>query len=81
MSKVRQSMVEVRGAAVTILSQQQPEFVHLTNIARFRSVDRFDDLIRNRPRNRRAEEFPVVRERCNGPGFYFGGFAGVGGCE
>lgn len=69
MSQPKKSTIEVQGAAITILSQKEQDFICLTDIARFKSVDRFDDLIRNWLRNRNTIEFLGVWERLNNPGF------------
>ena len=63
MSKPKKSVIEVRGAAITIVSQKEQDFISLTDIARFKSADRFDDLIRNWLRNRNTVEFLGVWER------------------
>jgi len=67
MGKAQQSVIEVQGAAITILSQKEQDFICLTDIARFKSADRFDDLIRNWLRNRNTVEFLGVWERLNNP--------------
>src|ERR1035441_10778642 len=69
MSKPKKSVIEVRGAAITILSQKEQDYISLTDIARYKSADRFDDLIRNWLRNRNTVEFLGVWERLNNPGF------------
>lgn len=69
MSKSKKSIIEVRGAAITIVSQKEQDFISLTDIARFKSADRFDDLIRNWLRNRNTVEFLGVWERLNNPSF------------
>jgi hypothetical protein len=69
MTKTKKSIIEVRGAAITIVSQKNQDFISLTDIARFKSADRFDDLIRNWLRNRNTVEFLGVWERLNNPGF------------
>ena len=69
MSRSKKSTIEVQGAAITILSQKEQDFICLTDIARFKSVDRFDDLIRNWLRNRNTVEFLGVWERLNNPSF------------
>jgi hypothetical protein len=47
MSKSKQATIEVQGTAITIVSQKEQDFISLTDIARFKNADRFDDLIRN----------------------------------
>ncbi len=69
MSKPKKSIIEVRGAAISIVSEKGQDFISLTDIARFKSADRFDDLIRNWLRNRNTVEFLGVWERLNNPGF------------
>lgn len=69
MTKTKKSIIEVRGAAITIVSQKNQDFISLTDIARFKSADRFDDLIRNWLRNRNTVEFLGVWERLNNPDF------------
>ena len=69
MTKPKKSIIEVRGTAITIVSQKEQDFISLTDIARFKSADRFDDLIRNWLRNRNTVEFLGVWERLNNPGF------------
>jgi hypothetical protein len=69
MSTSKKSIIEVRGTAITIVSQREQDFISLTDIARFKSTDRFDDLIRNWLRNRNTVEFLGVWERLNNPGF------------
>ena len=69
MTKPKKSIIEVRGTAITIVSQKEQDFISLTDIARFKSADRFDDLIRNWLRNRNTVEFLGVWERLNNPSF------------
>jgi hypothetical protein len=69
MSKPKKTTIEVQGTAIAILSQKEQDFICLTDIARFKSVDRFDDLIRNWLRNRNTVEFLGVWERLNNPNF------------
>jgi hypothetical protein len=69
MSKTKKSIIEVRGAAISIVSQKEQDYISLTDIARFKSMDRFDDLIRNWLRNRNTVEFLGVWERLNNPDF------------
>ena len=69
MTRTKKSVIEVRGAAIRIVSQKEQDFISLTDIARFKSADRFDDLIRNWLRNRNTVEFLGVWERLNNPGF------------
>jgi len=67
--KSRKSIIEVRGAAVTIVSQKDQDLISLTDIARFKSADHSDDLVRNWLRNRNTVEFLGVWERLNNLSF------------
>jgi len=67
--KPKKSVIEVRGAAITIVSQKEQDFISLTDIARFKSADHSDDLVRNWLRNRNTVEFLGVWERLNNPKF------------
>jgi len=69
MSKPKKSTIEVKGAAITVLSQKEQDFICLTDIARFKNPDHPDDVIRNWLRNRNTVEFLGVWERLNNPGF------------
>ena len=69
MSKSKKSIIEVRGAAITILSRPLSDFISLTDIARFKNPERTDDVIRNWLRNRNTVEFLGVWEQFNNPGF------------
>jgi len=68
MSKPKSSIIEVQGAAITILSGRQDDFISLTDIARFKD-ERTDYLIQNWLRNRNTIEFLGVWERLNNPDF------------
>ena len=69
MSKAKRTMIEVQGAAVTILSGPGEDYISLTDIARYKNEDHSDDLIRNWLRNRNTIEFLGVWERLNNPAF------------
>ena len=69
MSKAKTSTIEVKGAAVTVLSQNQEDFICITDIARYKDAERTDYLISNWLRNRNTIEFLGVWERLNNPGF------------
>jgi four helix bundle suffix protein len=70
MSKTRKSTIEVQGAAITVLSQKEKDFICLTDIARVKNADRSDDLVRNWLRNRNTVEFLGIWEQFNNPDFY-----------
>lgn len=69
MSKLRKSIIEVQGKAIAILSQNEEDYICLTDIARYKNAERTDDLVRNWLRNRNTVEFLSVWERLNNPGF------------
>ncbi len=69
MSKPKKSIIEVQGAAITILSGPREDYISLTDIARFKDSQRTDYLIQNWLRNRNTIEFLGVWERLNNPGF------------
>jgi hypothetical protein len=69
MSKTRKSTIEVQGAAITVLTQKEEDFISLTDIAKYREPNRADHLIQNWMRNRNTIEFLGIWERLNNPGF------------
>jgi hypothetical protein len=77
MSKPKKSTIEVQGAAITILSQKEQDYICLTDIARFKNAERSDDLVRNWLRNRNTVEFLGVWERLNNPVFNSVEFNGI----
>jgi hypothetical protein len=77
MSKPRKSTIEVQGAAITVLSEQEKDFICLTDIARVKNADRSDDLVRNWLRNRNTVEFLGIWEKLNNPGFNSVEFDGI----
>ena len=77
MSKSRKTTIEVRGSAITVLSQKEKDFICLTDIARVKNADRSDDLVRNWLRNRNTLEFLGIWEKLNNPGFNSVEFDGI----
>jgi hypothetical protein len=69
MSKPKKSIIEVRGTAITILSQKQEDYISLTDIARFKDSERTDYIIQNWLRNRNTIEFLGIWEQLNNPDF------------
>ena len=57
MSKPKKATIEVQGAAITILSQNEEDYISLTDIARFKDSERTDYIIQNWVRNRNTIEF------------------------
>ena len=45
MTKAKRSTIEVKGAAVAVLSQNQQDFICITDIARYKDVERTDYLL------------------------------------
>lgn len=69
MSKAKKSTIEVKGASIAVISQNQQDILCLTDIAKFKNPDHPDDVIRNWLRNRNTVEFLGVWERLNNPDF------------
>jgi hypothetical protein len=65
MSKTKKSTIEVKGTAVTVLSQSSDDYISLTDIAKYKEPDRSDHVIQNWMRNRNTIEFLGVWERLN----------------
>jgi hypothetical protein len=69
MAKQRQTTIDVRGTAITILSRKQADFISLTDIARHKDSERTDYVIQNWMRTRNTIEFLGTWEKLNNPGF------------
>jgi len=69
MKKTVKANIEVQGTVVNIVTQNDEDFICLTDIARFRNPDATDDLIRNWLRNRNTIEFLGIWEQFNNLGF------------
>lgn len=69
MSKSKRSALQVKGSVVAVLSEDQRDFICLTDIARYKDAERTDYLISNWLRNRNTIEFLGVWEQINNPGF------------
>jgi len=69
MSKDKKNIIEVQGAAITVLSHKEDDYICITDIARFKNSDRTDDLVRNWLRNRNTIEFLGIWEKLNNPSF------------
>ena len=61
--------INVKGTEVTISTQQETDYICITDIAKFKNDDRTDDLIRNWLRNRNTIEFLGIWEQLNNPDF------------
>jgi len=69
MKKTRNTSIDVRGTAISIVSQKDEDYICLTDIARYKNPDHTDDLIRNWLRNRNTVEFLGIWEQLNNPNF------------
>ena len=69
MSKNKKTTIEVKGAAITVLSQKEDDYICITDIARYKNTERTDDLVRNWLRNRNTIEFLGIWEQLNNPDF------------
>jgi hypothetical protein len=54
---------------IAVQSRHDADYISLTDIARYKSTDHTDDLIRNWIRNRNTIEFLGIWERLNNPAF------------
>ena len=61
--------IKVLSSEITVRSQGQEDYISLTDIARYKSAEHTDDLIRNWLRNRNTIEFLGIWEQLNNPGF------------
>ena len=77
MKQGKKSVIEVQGAAITVLNQREHDLICLTDIARYKNPERSDDLVRNWLRNRNTVEFLGVWERLNNPSFNSVEFDGI----
>jgi len=67
MSKNKKIIVE--GAEITILQNDENDFISLTDMARYRDQDRTNYVIQNWMRTRSAIEFCGLWEQLNNPTF------------
>jgi len=69
MNKNKKTTIEVKGAAITVFSQKEDDYICITDIARYKNAERTDDLVRNWLRNRNTIEFLGIWEQLNNPDF------------
>lgn len=74
MSNQKKSIIEVQGAAITILSQDSLDYISLTDMLKAKDGEFF---ISDWLRNRNTVEFLGIWERLNNPGFNSGEFATI----
>jgi hypothetical protein len=65
MNKGKKAIIEVQGAAITVLTQKEEDYISLTDIAKHKEPDRSDHVIQNWMRNRNTIEFLGIWERLN----------------
>ena len=61
--------IKVLENEITVQSRNKVDYISLTDIARYKSADRTDNLIRNWIRNRNTIEFLGIWEQLNNPDF------------
>ena len=59
----------MKGTNITVVLQNEEDYICLTDIAKYKNEDRSDDLIRNWIRNRNTIEFLGIWEQLNNPEF------------
>lgn len=69
MTKAGKSIIAVKGSSVTVIRQNDTDYISLTDIAKHKEPDRADQIIQNWMRNRNTVEFLGVWERLNNPDF------------
>jgi hypothetical protein len=74
MSKQKKSVIEVQGAAITVLTQSDMDYISLTDMLKAKDGDFF---ISDWLRNRNTVEFLGIWERLNNPAFNCGEFATI----
>jgi hypothetical protein len=74
MGKTCKSIIEVQGAAITILSTKDSDFISLTDMLKAKDGDFF---ITDWLRNRNTVEFLGIWESINNPDFNYGEFATI----
>jgi hypothetical protein len=69
MTRASKSIIAVKGSPVTVVRENDTDYISLTDIAKHKEPDRADQIIQNWMRNRNTVEFLGVWERLNNPGF------------
>ena len=67
--KPSDATINVRGTEITVIRQQDEDYISLTDIAKSRNPEHPDDLIRNWLRNRNTLELLGIWEQLHNPGF------------
>ena len=61
--------IKVLSKEITVYTRNEQDYICITDIAKYKSSDRTDDLIRNWLRNRNTIEFLGIWEHLNNPDF------------
>ncbi len=69
MNKPAKKTIAVRDTPVTVISQNEADYISLTDIARYRDAQRTDYIIQNWMRNRNTIEFLGIWESLNNASF------------
>ena len=74
MSKAKKLSIDVLGTSITVLSQNDEDYISLTDMLKAKDGDFF---IADWLRNRNTVEFLGIWERVHNPGFNYGEFATI----
>ncbi len=77
MNMVKSKKIEVKGTEVTLFTSNDKDFISLTDIARYRDLERSDYILQNWMRNRSSIEFIGLWEIFNNPDFNSIEFDGI----
>ena len=69
--------IEVSGISITIFSAASKDFISLTDIAKYKNLDRSDYILQNWMRNKSTIEFMGLWEKFNNPNFNSIEFDGI----
>jgi hypothetical protein len=72
-----QNKIEVKGVTIAILSASSKDFISLTDIAKYKNLERSDYVLQNWMRNRSTIEFMGLWEQFNNPIFNSIEFDGI----
>lgn len=69
---MKNNRIDVMGASVTVLNVDTSDFISITDIARFKDLERTEYIIQNWLRNRNTIEFYGFRKRAQLNSNYIG---------
>jgi len=69
MSKDKKVTIEVKGAAISVLSQKNEDYISLTDIAKYRNKQEPFAIINNWMRSRSTIEFLGLWKKLSNPSF------------